>query len=125
MAATSRRIACPTDTMDSRAIVSGSARRIAASVIERAMMRSSCARGALLQRLEHLPDRLAVVIGGAVDRFHLVEVGRRRRAAHGLLQEKVFVDRGRAARGTAAAFPGRGGLLGDIGEWIGGWSAWR
>ena len=39
------------------------------------------ARGTLLQRLQHLPDRLAVVIGGALDRLHLVEVGRRRRAA--------------------------------------------
>ena len=82
------------------------------------------ARGAALQRLEHLADRLAVVIGGALRRLHLFEVGGRRAAPEGLagsrrlagiLQEKVFVDRGRRAGRTAP----RGALGFDAGRHVG------
>jgi hypothetical protein len=47
MAATSRRIACPTVTIDSRATVSGSASRMATSAIDWVISRSSCERHAM------------------------------------------------------------------------------
>ena len=47
MAETSRRIACPTVTMESRATPSGSAKRMATLAIDWAMRRSSCARQAM------------------------------------------------------------------------------
>ncbi len=47
MAATSRRIACPTVTIDSRATVSGSASRIATSAIDCVISRNSCDRQAM------------------------------------------------------------------------------
>ena len=47
MAATSRRIACPTVTIDSRATLSGSASRMATCAIDCAISRSSCERQAM------------------------------------------------------------------------------
>ena len=47
MAATSRRIAWPTVTMESRATLSGSASRIATCAIDCAISRSSCERHAM------------------------------------------------------------------------------
>ena len=47
MAATSRRIAWPTVTIDSRATVSGSASRMATSAMDWVMSRNSCERHAM------------------------------------------------------------------------------
>jgi len=69
-----------------------------------------CTRGAALHRLQNLADRLAVVIGGALGRPDLVDVGGRRRAAESAARRagrrfpggKVFIDGRRATRGAAA-----------------------
>src|SRR5271168_3086928 len=47
MAATSRRIACPTVTMESRATLSGSESRMATRAIDWAIRRNSCERQAI------------------------------------------------------------------------------